>query len=232
MPTTSEHNQTYEWRARNEEVWWVQHLHSIWPNCTNRTNQVFINTHKAMAESQLGSLWAWQTKLLSHRMLILRLDRGLQTRRHPFFNCQWEKISLLRKIWCCTNLPHGQWSAIHQHIKDHGKFSVDYGFKHTTSSKYHPKGNGTAEAAVKVAESILKIADNFHTAMYRNTPPQGHTYSPAQGMFFRWTRTTLPTDNRLLLPTMLNFEVVDKEILKKQQSLLQQVGVHWATATQ
>lgn len=79
---------------------------------------------------------------------------------------------------------------------------------------------------------MLKIADNFHTSMYRNTPPQGLTYSPAQGMFFRWTRTTLPTVNRLLLPTMLNFEVVDKEILKKQQSLLQQVGIPWATATQ
>ena len=33
-------------------------------------------------------------------------------------NCHREKISLLRKIWCYTNLPHGQWSAIHQHIKD------------------------------------------------------------------------------------------------------------------
>ena len=35
-------------------------------------------------------------------------------------------------------------------------FSVAYGFKHTTSSPFHPKGNGRAEAAVKVAKSILK----------------------------------------------------------------------------
>ena len=62
------------------------------------------------------------------------------------------------------------------------RFSVEYGFKHTTSSPYHPKGNGRAEAAGKVAESMLKKADDFHSALllYRNihTPPQGHTYSP------------------------------------------------------
>ena len=60
-------------------------------------------------------------------------------------------------------------------------FSVAYGFKHTTSSPFHPKGNGRAEAAVKVAKSMLKQADDFHSALllYRNTPlvdtPRGHT---------------------------------------------------------
>ena len=60
-------------------------------------------------------------------------------------------------------------------------FSVAYGFKHTTSSPFHPKGNGRAEAAVKVAKSMLKKADDFHSALllYRNTPPRGHTYSPS-----------------------------------------------------
>ena len=99
------------------------------------------------------------------------------------------------------------------------KFSADYSFKHTTSSPYHPKGNGRAEAAVKVAESMLKKADDFHSAMlnYRNTPPQGHTHSPAQRMFLRRTRTTLPTTDQLLAPAMINFRIVEEEILKKRR---------------
>ena len=94
---------------------------------------------------------------------------------------------------------------------------MEYGFKHTTSSPYHPKGNRRVEAAVKVAESILKKADDFHSALllYRNTPPQGHIYSPAQRMFLRHTQTILPTTDHHLAPVMINFSVVEKDILKK-----------------
>ena len=97
-------------------------------------------------------------------------------------------------------------------------FSVAYGFKHTTSSPFYPKGNGRAEAAVKVAESMLKKADDFHSALflYRNTPPRGHTYSPAQCMFLCRTRTLLPTTDDLLAPAMINFGIVKEDILKKR----------------
>ena len=103
--------------------------------------------------------------------------------------------------------------------EDYRKFSVEYGFKHTTSSPYHPKGNGRTEAAVKVAESMLKKANDFHSAMliYRNTPPQGLTYSPAQCMLLRRTRTTLPTADQLFTPTILNFRIVEEEISKKRR---------------
>ena len=103
--------------------------------------------------------------------------------------------------------------------KHYRTFSVEYGFKHITSSPYHPKGNGRAEAAVKVAESMLKKADDFHSArlIYRNTPPQGHTYSPAQRMFLRHAKTTLPTTDQLLSPTMINFRFDEEEILKKRR---------------
>ncbi|XP_031560880.1 uncharacterized protein LOC116296910 [Actinia tenebrosa] len=40
-----------------------------------------------------------------------------------------------------------------------------FGFKHTTSSPYHPQGNGKAEAAVKVAKSMLKKLEDFHSAL-------------------------------------------------------------------
>ena len=65
---------------------------------------------------------------------------------------------------------------------------------------------------------MLKEADDFHSTMlpYRNTPSQGHTYSPAQFMLLRRTRTTPPTTDRLLTPTMLTFRIVEKEISKKR----------------
>ena len=102
--------------------------------------------------------------------------------------------------------------------KEYDRFAEEYGFRHTTSSPYHPKGNGRAEAAVKVAKSMLKKAHDLHNAMlmYRNTPPQGTTYSPAQRMLWRRTRTTLPTAEQVLAPTMTNFQVVEDEILKKR----------------
>ena len=69
------------------------------------------------------------------------------------------------------------------------KMLETYGVKHTTSSPYYPKGNGKAEAAVKICKNMLKKASDFNLALlnYRNTPPQGHSYSPAERMMNRRT---------------------------------------------
>ena len=65
---------------------------------------------------------------------------------------------------------------------------------------------------------MLKKAEDFHSALllYRNTPPQGHTYSPAQRMFLCHTKTILPTTDHHLAPVMINFSVMEKDILKKR----------------
>ena len=103
--------------------------------------------------------------------------------------------------------------------KDFRDFSLKFGFKHTKSSPYHPKGNGRAEAAVKVAKNMLKKCSDFDVAMlhYRNTPQQGHSYSPSQRLLNRRTRTLLPTSNQLLLPDLVDMEVVTEEILCKRR---------------
>ena len=102
--------------------------------------------------------------------------------------------------------------------KEYENFATQYGFKHTTSSPYHPKGNGRAEAAVKLAKTTLKKSVDFQSALlnYRNTPPQGHTYSPAQRMLCRRTRTTLPTPNHLIKPSPVNLDVVTQELTLKR----------------
>ena len=101
--------------------------------------------------------------------------------------------------------------------KDYMDFASQYGFKHTTSSPYHSQGNGRAEAVVKVSESMLKKSDDFQIALlnYRNTPPKGHTYSPAQRMMSRRTRTTLPTPDHLLEPMSINLDTASAEIKAK-----------------
>lgn len=101
------------------------------------------------------------------------------------------------------------------------KFSVDYGFKHTTSSPYHPKGNGRAEGAVKVAVSMLKKAEDFNSAIliYRNNPPQGHTYSPAQHNYVLTTHSNHITHHRSALsaPAMIDVNTVKAGVIKKRQ---------------
>ena len=74
------------------------------------------------------------------------------------------------------------------------KFSNTWEFNHSTSSPYHSKSDGKAEAAVKVAKRVLKRAADPFLALLeiRNTPTQGMTTSPAQRLLGRETRSILP----------------------------------------
>ena len=67
---------------------------------------------------------------------------------------------------------------------------------------------------------MLKKSVDFHIALlnYRNTPPKGHTYSPAQRMVSRRTRTTLPTPDHLLEPMSINRDTVSAEIKAKRNA--------------
>ena len=64
-------------------------------------------------------------------------------------------------------------------------FTQKYKFNHVTSSPYWAQSNGRAEAAVKSAKRVILTADDVDLALlsFRNTPPAGHTYSPAQRLF-------------------------------------------------
>ncbi|XP_071114814.1 uncharacterized protein [Haliotis cracherodii] len=104
--------------------------------------------------------------------------------------------------------------------KESEDIAQQYHFKLTMSSPYHPKGNGKAESAVKVAKAMMKKSDDKELGFlnYRNTPQKGHTYSPAQRMMNRRTRTLLPTPNQLLQPQVVDPEIVYREIRGKRIS--------------
>ena len=89
------------------------------------------------------------------------------------------------------------------------KYNIIY---HFTSSPENHKANGMAESAVKTAKRIIIKCKESHTDVYaailshRNTPTQGLDTSPAQRMFGRRTRKTLPTTVTLLKPKNLQTE--------------------------
>ena len=60
--------------------------------------------------------------------------------------------------------------------KEFKEFSERWNFHRYTSSPHHPKGNGTAEAAVKQAKRILKMSHDHWMAILeqRNTPDEWH----------------------------------------------------------
>ena len=67
---------------------------------------------------------------------------------------------------------------------------------------------------------MLKKSDDFQIALlnYRNTPPKGHTYSSAQRMLSRRTRTPLPTPDHLLEPMSINRDTITTEIKAKRNA--------------
>jgi transposase InsO family protein len=93
------------------------------------------------------------------------------------------------------------------------KFAKEYGFIHGTSSPRYPQSNGFAEAAVKTVKTLKKTNEDPYKALleYRATP-LSNGYSPAELLFGRRIRTTLPMNPKRLVP-----EKVDTSDLKKRE---------------
>ena len=101
---------------------------------------------------------------------------------------------------------------------DFEEFCQLYSIKHLSSSPYWPKGNGKAESAVKIIKSLLRKTGDMTIALlhYRNTPQQGHSFSPVQRSMGRRTRCNLPVSKTLLIPQKVSSSVVRSEIAVKK----------------
>jgi RNase H-like domain found in reverse transcriptase/Reverse transcriptase (RNA-dependent DNA polymerase)/Integrase zinc binding domain/Integrase core domain len=102
------------------------------------------------------------------------------------------------------------------------KFAAVYEFKVTMCSPYHKEGNGKAEATVKIAKQLIKKCrqnkQDIHLALLtaRNTPNKVGS-SPAQRLFSRRTRCSLPFAQDMLVP-MLQEDVTAKISLNKREA--------------
>ena len=96
------------------------------------------------------------------------------------------------------NMPFGS--------REFQDFAREYELEHLTSSPDYPQSNGKVENAIKTAKSLMKKAresgQDFYLSLlaWRNTPTEGMGSSPAQRLFIRRTKTSLPTASRLLEP--------------------------------
>ncbi|KAJ8893036.1 hypothetical protein PR048_005617 [Dryococelus australis] len=78
-------------------------------------------------------------------------------------------------------------------------FSRPWDIQHSTSSPYHPQGNGKAEASVKIGKNIMNKclqtkSDPWLALLeWRNIPTSAFRTSPVQRLISRRTRTQMPT---------------------------------------
>ena len=120
-----------------------------------------------------------------------------------------------------------RWGIPEELISDNGtqfkslqfdEFKAKYGFKHTTSSPYHPQANGTAESGVRIAKRILKQEDPLLALMaYRATPIPATGKTPSELIMGRLIRTTLPTLTKVLEPKLPNHSAVKRADIKAKR---------------
>ena len=99
-------------------------------------------------------------------------------------------------------------------------FAQTYEFEHITSSPYWSRSNGKAEAAVNDAKSTLKKSHDVYMALLniRNTSPRGYSFSPAQRLMGRRTRSTLPLSEDLLKPEPADPLTISSEITLRREA--------------
>lgn len=119
-----------------------------------------------------------------------------------------------------------------QETKD---FLKRWGVEHIVSSAHYPQSNGRAELGVKTAKRIIteNVSDsgslNTDAAsrallQYRNTPIQSLGLSPAQILYHRNLRDSVPTHPKLLRPHnqwLIAAENREKALRKKNSTLLE-----------
>ena len=128
-------------------------------------------------------------------------SKMLFVRRIPPSQCNAAKtISVFKELFSEHGIPetirfdNGPQFASHQFAE----FTKEWNFDHTTSSPRNPRSNGQAKAAVKVTKGLLTHAkysgqDSYLALLaYMSTPIDAHLHSPAEMLYQRAIRTTMP----------------------------------------
>ena len=98
-------------------------------------------------------------------------------------------------------------------------FSDDWNFETENPSPRYPQSNGQAESAVKIAKNILDQEDPaLALLVYRSTPLPNIGLSPAEMLFGRRLRTTLPCLDKTLNPRLIEPSAVnERDVAAKER---------------
>ena len=134
-------------------------------------------------------------------------------------------VHFLKEQFSCHGIPDclGNGNGSQLISREFTHFVYEWEVNHVTSSPHHPKANGKAESAVKIAKGLFKKSQKSGKDPWlalldqRNTPVEGLETSPAQRLMSRRTRTQLPTATSLLYPKVVD-GVQEKIKLKRQRA--------------
>lgn len=101
------------------------------------------------------------------------------------------------------------------------QFVQKYKFQHNTSSPLFPQSNGMAERAVQTVKELIRSSTDPYSALlaYRTTPLE-HGYSPAQLLFGRQLKTSLPItieQRQPKIPNIPKFLCKDSQLKARQK---------------
>ena len=106
--------------------------------------------------------------------------------------------------------------------QEYKRFSEEWGFKHVTTSPYHPQANGLAEKSVQIMKQLLKKAkldgkDPYISLLeYRNTSVN-NIGSPAQLCMSRRLNSLLPSTPQQLTPQVVDPNKVIEKMKQNQE---------------
>ncbi|CDQ64849.1 unnamed protein product [Oncorhynchus mykiss] len=207
------------YRQARETVYWPNmqaEIKGFFSNCTTCNEYAHEQQEETMMSHELPTR-AWQIvsmDLFSHRQedYLLIVDH---------YSDFWE-IELLPDLSAETVIKRckaqfasqGQPDKVitdnsPQFTAQYKRFASEWEFDHVTSSPRHPKANGKAESAVKIAKNLLSRAlrdsnDPWKAILqWRNTPTENMDSSPAQRLLSRRLKTTIPVANKLLEPCVM-----------------------------
>ena len=122
-------------------------------------------------------------------------------RKMPTSQCNSAKtITVLKELFAEHGIPEEIRSDNGPQFASHlfAEFTKDWNIKQSTSSPRNPRSNGQAESAVKIVKGLLTHAkcsgqDPYLALLaYRSTPVDSHLRSPAEMLYQRALRTTVP----------------------------------------
>ncbi|UYV70481.1 K02A2.6-like, partial [Cordylochernes scorpioides] len=105
--------------------------------------------------------------------------------------------------------------------KEFQNFTRTWNIVQVTSSPYHPQNNGMVERTVQTLKKLIKrcgeeSADPYLALLNLRNTPHNNLPSPAQILMSRKLRSIIPSTTSQFVPSMINNEAIQKQLVDNQ----------------